>query len=651
MVSWLSWFSRMFGQSRNQGAESSAGLKDWPVGHPILDDFVVERELGEGGMGKVYLLRSRSTNQQFAVKRALLCGEYNRHNFLAELQTWIDLPVHPHLVACRFFRTVEDEIVIFAEFVERGSLETLIRQRQLTSLSSILDTAIQFAWGLHALHELGLVHEDVKPGNALAAADGLIKVTDFGLARARAKAEGTGSTPAGQNILVSCDGMTPAYCSPEQAQGLPLSRSTDIWSWGVSLLEMFIGKVTWRSGLAAPQVFKAYLKHPISCGQPPMPNDVAEVLQKCFRSKPNERWANLAEAAEALQHAYRQAVGKEYPRSKPAAPGPSRQAAIVYDRRTTKREFWDDPREWLDKAFEADGRDPAQVEAFLLPRGGSRKAQAIADLAVYEKALRIFERLVADGRKDLEPPFASLCLNKAFVHELTDDVPGALALYDRAITIYERLIEQEGRQELANHLANAYMDKALAVGDLGDKHAAVALYDRAISIRERLVEREGRRELANDLALACVNKAVVVSALGDGRTAVALYDRAIAIYEGLVEQEGRRELANDLANAYRNKAYAMCCLGDERTALTLFDRAISIRKRLVELEGRQELQGDLAQVLVGRAVTWLDLGDRQRARSDAQIAVPILEAEISRTGRTDLQRTLDFAMKKLRDVL
>ena len=91
--------------------DGAAALKDWSAGQAILDDFVVERELGAGGMGKVYLLRSRSTSQPFAVKRALLRDEASRRNFLAELETWINLPEHPHLIARGTVRTVNDPIL------------------------------------------------------------------------------------------------------------------------------------------------------------------------------------------------------------------------------------------------------------------------------------------------------------------------------------------------------------------------------------------------------------------------------------------------------------------------------------------------------------------------------------------------------------
>jgi serine/threonine protein kinase len=96
---------------------------DWDPGQEVLDEFVVERTLGEGGMGKVYLVRSRSTGSQFAVKRAKGLKAADRRNFVSELQTWIDLPDHVNLVPCRFFRTLGNEVLIFAEYVEGGSLK------------------------------------------------------------------------------------------------------------------------------------------------------------------------------------------------------------------------------------------------------------------------------------------------------------------------------------------------------------------------------------------------------------------------------------------------------------------------------------------------------------------------------------------------
>jgi len=247
----------VFSKSPRADSQQPAG-DEWAANQAVLEDFTVEGTLGEGGMGKVYLLKSWTTGGRFAVKRAKGLAEADRRNFLAELQTWIDLPEHANLVPCHFFRTIGDEVTIFAEYVEGGSLKDWIDSRKLyeggaeKALERILDTAIQFAWGLHCVHELGLVHQDVKPANVLMAKDapaavqGLkARVTDYGLARAVA---GERYVPdLGRSILVSSGGCTPAYCSPEQAGGGKLDRRTDVWSWGVSLLEMFQGEVTWPS--------------------------------------------------------------------------------------------------------------------------------------------------------------------------------------------------------------------------------------------------------------------------------------------------------------------------------------------------------------------------------------------------------------------
>src|SRR3954454_19640970 len=94
-----SWLSRLFGwgggrgePSRQQPNVPAAAPALWADGQVILDDYVIEGRLGQGGMGTVYLVRSRSGGQRFAVKRTHLSDEASRRNFLAELRTWIDLP-------------------------------------------------------------------------------------------------------------------------------------------------------------------------------------------------------------------------------------------------------------------------------------------------------------------------------------------------------------------------------------------------------------------------------------------------------------------------------------------------------------------------------------------------------------------------------
>ena len=184
-------------------------------------------------------------------------------------------------------------------------------------------------------------------------------------------------------------------------------------------------------------------------------------------------------------------MGKIEPETRPTG---------VEERRTREGASWTDPRIWIEKALRAEGRDVEEAADIVARQGASRRGQLVADLAAYDEARRMYERLVKGGRKDLENDLAGLCHNAAFVHETADDTSGALALVDRAIEIRERLVTVEGRHDLANELAALYQNKSNAVMNLGDNRAAVALYDRAIEIYQRLVHVEGRSELANYLA-------------------------------------------------------------------------------------------------------------------------------------------------------
>ena len=107
------------------------GVASWQPGGTVLNEFYFERVLGQGGFGTVALLRSLRSSERFAVKRARITDPAGRAQFLNELRNWINLPPHPHLVACRFFRTVGEEIAIFAEYVPGGSLHDWLRDGRL----------------------------------------------------------------------------------------------------------------------------------------------------------------------------------------------------------------------------------------------------------------------------------------------------------------------------------------------------------------------------------------------------------------------------------------------------------------------------------------------------------------------------------------
>ncbi|EFH80094.1 protein kinase domain-containing protein [Ktedonobacter racemifer] len=308
----------------SQGIRAAA----WHIGDTLLDQYEVMGTLGEGGMGTVYKVHHRGWNIDLAVKSpkpALFARAGGKENFVREAETWVNLQLHPHIVSCYYVRIIDEIPRIFAEYVDGGSLADWIGSRRLyegeqqQALERMLDVAIQFAWGLHAAHEQGLVHQDIKPANVMMTPDGVVKVTDFGLAKARAMASEQGSEEDNglRSMLVSSRGMTPAYCSPEQAAGQALSRKTDMWSWGVSLLEMWVGEVTWRSGVLAREVLSSY--EPQDTAIPPIPAEFVKLLARCFESRPEARPATMLEVASILQEIYAREIGQVYPREAPQA--------------------------------------------------------------------------------------------------------------------------------------------------------------------------------------------------------------------------------------------------------------------------------------------------------------------------------------------
>jgi WD40 repeat protein/serine/threonine protein kinase len=290
-------------------APSSADVPlTWNAGDVILDLYEVKGELGKGGMGVVYRVHHRQWNIDLAVKTPLpeaLQKAGSLENFLREAQAWVDLGLHPHIVTCYYVRRLGEMPRVFAECMEGGSLKNWMEDGRLyaggkrEALQRILDCAIQFAWGLGYAHEKGLVHQDVKPANALMTPDGMLKVTDFG--------------------LVGAKGYTPAYAAPEQELGQAVSPRTDLWGWGVSVLEMFTGGVHWQFGSVAASVLENYLQEAPPEGIPPMPAALAELLRQCFQDDPEQRPASMDEVAERLMRLYEQEMGAPYPRPKPQA--------------------------------------------------------------------------------------------------------------------------------------------------------------------------------------------------------------------------------------------------------------------------------------------------------------------------------------------
>ncbi|MGO9506372.1 MAG: protein kinase domain-containing protein [Mycobacterium sp.] len=312
----------------------------WTVGAVIDDLYEVREVITSGGMGVVHRVLHRGWNMDLAVKTAkpeLVSSPARMADFEAEAETWVGLGLHPHVVTCVYVRRIDGLPRVFAEWIDGGSLADAIADGRLyegtgdEAVARILDVAIQFAWGLDYAHSRQLVHQDVKPPNVMCTADWTVKVTDFGLAKARAAAGEAVPSGPGVSVLAGYGGMTPAYCSPEQAHAAhvvksggrptPLSRATDVWSWAVSVWEMFTGEPPCQSGQAAAEAFRAFRENPWADDPaiPPMPDALAELLTRCLDPDPVARPRRFDQLADELAQLYQRLVGAPHPRTKPEA--------------------------------------------------------------------------------------------------------------------------------------------------------------------------------------------------------------------------------------------------------------------------------------------------------------------------------------------
>lgn len=298
----------------------------WNVGDDILGLYQVTELLGKGGMGQVHKLRHKIWDMDIAVKsplRKIIQAESGLSNVIKESNTWIELGMHPNIVSCYYVRVLGKIPRLFIEFIDGGSLKDRISDGRLYEgtkeeiLKRILDIAIQSARGLEFAHSHSLVHKDIKPANIMISENGLVKITDFGMAGIKKILDSNDTeTIDGDSLYSGNHGFTPEYCSPEQKNNKSVTRMTDVWSWGLTVLEMFSGERTWSSGIAAGMALDDYLIHNKILKSnvliPGIPGKLVRLLKKCFIQEPSERPENMSVVEEELFDIYYETIGGTY---------------------------------------------------------------------------------------------------------------------------------------------------------------------------------------------------------------------------------------------------------------------------------------------------------------------------------------------------
>ncbi len=274
------------------------------VGH-----YRIERLLGEGGMGKVYLADDTLLGRKVALKilpPSLIEHRDRLKRFRQEAKAASALN-HPNILTIHEFGTEEDSNYIVTEFVDGVTL----REKMAGGLpiKETLEIAGQAASALAAAHAAGIVHRDIKPDNIMIRRDGILKVLDFGLAKLSMSAEQRGEAGSEAATMFKTEpGMvmgTPHYMSPEQARGLKVDARTDIWSLGVIIYEMATGKRPF-SGPTQTDILVAILNQPV-----PMidqlidaPAELKRIIDKTLAKNVDERYRNIEDLSSDLKRVH-----------------------------------------------------------------------------------------------------------------------------------------------------------------------------------------------------------------------------------------------------------------------------------------------------------------------------------------------------------
>ena len=262
-----------------------------------VDQYQIVRELGRGGMATVYLARQLNMNRQVAIKilpRIFLHDPQFIERFKREVQLIAELE-HPHILPVYDFGEYEGIPFIVMRYLAGGSLRDLLND-SLPPLDDLRRPFDQLCSALDFAHGEGIIHRDLKPSNVMLDDHGNAYLSDFGIAQILQDAGRlTGSAVIG----------TPAYMSPEQAEGRPLDARSDVYALGVVLFEMVTGREPFQADTPMAMLLKQITEPMPSprAYRPDLPEAIDRVILRATLKDPAARYPSALEFAHALHEA------------------------------------------------------------------------------------------------------------------------------------------------------------------------------------------------------------------------------------------------------------------------------------------------------------------------------------------------------------
>lgn len=284
------------------GGSSPGGtliLDDGSIEKPMLGRYELERELGKGAMGSVYLGKDPKISRVVAIKTMALSQEFEddeldevKERFFREAETAGRLN-HPNIVTIFDAGEEHDLAYIAMEYLKGADLAKFIKKDKLLPVTKVLQLIQQAADGLGYAHSFNIVHRDIKPANIMWDPEtDVMKITDFGIARI------TDSSKTKTGMVLG----TPSYMSPEQLAGKKVEGQSDLFSLGVMMFQMVTGQLPFTGDSMASLMFKiANEDHPdVNDLNPDLPRCVGVIINRALEKDTEKRYADGKKMAEDI---------------------------------------------------------------------------------------------------------------------------------------------------------------------------------------------------------------------------------------------------------------------------------------------------------------------------------------------------------------
>ena len=267
-------------------------------GQKINDRYEIIKSIGEGGMANVYLAHDSILDRKVAIK--VLRGDLENNEkfirrFQREAKSVSDLS-HPNIVEVYDVGEEEGQHYIVMEYIDGRTLKQLIQKRGALTVAEVLDIMTQLTDGLAAAHEAYIIHRDIKPQNIMILDNGMVKITDFGIAMTLNATQLTQTN----SVMGSVH-----YLPPEQASGQTATTKSDIYSSGILMYELLTGSVPFKGDNAVEIALKQMKERipSIRKQNPLIPQSVENIVLKATAKNPKNRYDSIKDMHDDLVHA------------------------------------------------------------------------------------------------------------------------------------------------------------------------------------------------------------------------------------------------------------------------------------------------------------------------------------------------------------